>query len=433
MDWLQGISQGFGMAFASLAIYMWYCFVSQNDYLSSFLPGGYKKFYHLRKSTTTFDDIIGHNLIKKDLKQTLDGKSPVKGFIFSGVSGTGKTMMARAIASYAEDKVFAEIYADTLDTDIVLRTIDHLIANHSPIVIYIDECHKMLSRFSNYFLRKLDGFDVLDNVLFVCSTNESFTRENPLIRTGRFKHYTFEAPSYECRKLWFQKYRPDDNIDILLTNSEGLSYADLTNTPTELSASKILTSNFGFMTEMKTFTEEQLRRIAYHEIGHFMMALCCKNSSDPLMCSLENTNHIGGVNIIKQSTIYTFEQLEAQLIVLLGGRIAEWYLTGMTSTLFNDDADKIETVLKAIEKNRMITNFSYRFHDDYITHLESEMKTYYSSINIDLFEQLTDILIQRRIIKVNDVAHLITDHLHTFTPKPFVPDISKSKKLTKSS
>lgn len=431
MDWFQAFANAFGMILSVAMMYIGYTVISHNDYLSSFLPGGYKKFYHLRTATTTFEDIIGHDLIKKDLQETLNGKNDIRGFIFSGMSGTGKTMMARAVANYAKDKIFVEIYADTLESDLVVRTIDHVIKNHVPVVIYIDECHNILSKFSTYFLRKLDGFDKLDQVLFICATNDPIATNGPiatknaLIRTGRFKQYKFETPTYEGRKRWFEKYRPQDDITILLANSEGLTYADLASVPTELSASAVLSSNLGFTTEKATFNEEQIRRIAYHEVGHFIMALLCKHASDPLMCSLENNGPIGGLNIISLKTIYTFEQLQALIMILLGGRLAERYLTGTTSTLFEDDAEKIEILLKTMEKNRMIGKLYFGNRGDYITHLESEIDLYYDSLGIDVFQAITDRLIQKTIITVDDISDLIPNR-HTFMPKLFVPTIKET-------
>lgn len=400
---MEVIFQGFGFLFAVVIFYYYYHILSQIDAIARYFPGGYRKYFKIRTSTTTFDEIIGQDLIKEDLKNS----SQIQGFIFSGPPGTGKTMLAKAIANHFSDRTFAEIYVNRIDSDIIISTIDYLISNYSKngLIIYLDECYSVLSQFTDYFLRNLDGFERIENVLFICSTNHDLIDLSALTRKGRFKYYTFFLPNEQLRTKYFEKYRPHDleHLSTLVANSEGLSYAELADLPVIPTIKPLLENKLGFVTEQHPLTTKDQRRVAVHELGHFLIACLCSNVEIPTICTLENHFQVLGANRIKTQKIYSTTDIDAIVAFLLGGTVAEFHFIGVKSTLCQEDLRQIKDFVKMIIDNRLITNFTFLDEEKYLNHLENEALNILQMIPAYDFECLLQEFLEKKLFTFSDL------------------------------
>jgi SpoVK/Ycf46/Vps4 family AAA+-type ATPase len=185
-----------------------YNFLSMIEPFCFYLPYGIGRYYKVHKNITTkFSDVIGSEEIKDELKAHLKyftlTKNISKGFLFQGVSGTGKTNMARAVAGES-NLPFIEIFINDIKEVNIPVVFNAVIKKYSPCIIFIDECESIMNGFSDTFLRKFDGLESIDNVFLILATTGNV---NPAMnRSGRIdKVINFELPTYNDRLEMFNK------------------------------------------------------------------------------------------------------------------------------------------------------------------------------------------------------------------------------------
>jgi cell division protease FtsH len=288
---LIGVACVFGALFIFFQTIEPFCF---------YLPGGLGKYYKLHKNISTkYSDLVGCDEIIKDIKLFLDTDYSIRGqgMLFSGPPGNGKTLMARAIAG--ESKIpFVEICCDnTREIEVIPLIFDHILKTHGKCVIFLDECESILKYSSNTFLRKIDGLESNNNIIFICCTNNASELPEGLTRSGRLeKVINFTNPNINNRKLVLEKLFGSDiddkflSLDDLVNMTANFSYADINRLYRDVKAhpecfqSKVQKSianiSFGKNTQ-DMIHDKHRKRLCYHEIGHAFMAYIVKDYEMP--------------------------------------------------------------------------------------------------------------------------------------------------------
>lgn len=367
--------------------------------LYAFLTGNFKN--KIKKSAPkeidiSFDDIAGHEEAKKDIQEVLDitknkkkyedmNIKPIKGILLYGQPGNGKTMFAKAIAKECNAEFFSISGSEMIELYVGMgakrvRDIFKEARKAKRSVIFIDEIDAIGQKRSggtdggdreynqtiNQLLTLMDGFDSHKyEILVVAATNQLEILDNALLRPGRFdRQIHIGKPSFigrkEILKVYFDKHKEtieltNDDYEKIAGLTIDFSGADISNLVNE---ARIMTVKDGDnKTKLKHVIEarnkvlignpradiklmdEELKRIAYHEVGHTVMILnYSKNNIEQV--SITPYGNALGITVQtpdKDNYNYTKTELENEIYSLLGGRGAEEvFLKDISSGASND-------------------------------------------------------------------------------------------------
>jgi cell division protease FtsH len=345
------------------------------------------------REKVTFKDVAGIDEAKDELQeiieylkepkkfQRLGGKIP-KGVLLIGPPGTGKTLLARAIAGEAKVPFFSISGSDFVELFVGVgasrvRDLFDEGKKHSPCLIFIDEIdavgrqrgaglgggHDEREQTLNALLVEMDGFDPNVGVIIIAATNRPDILDTALLRPGRFdRRITVPTPDVRGReeilKVHTRKVPLSKEVDLrlLARSTPGFNGADLANLINEaaLFASrkgkkKIDMKDFEYAkdkvlmgAERKSMiiSDEEKKMTAYHEAGHALIA-ALDDAADPLhkVSIIPRGMALGVTQQLPLSDKYSYSKdyLEAQLCVLLAGRISEEvFLNKITSGAGND-------------------------------------------------------------------------------------------------
>lgn len=345
------------------------------------------------KEKVTFKDVAGIDEAKDELQeiieylkepkkfQRLGGKIP-KGVLLIGSPGTGKTLLARAIAGEAKVPFFSISGSDFVELFVGVgasrvRDLFDEGKKHSPCLIFIDEIdavgrqrgaglgggHDEREQTLNALLVEMDGFDPNVGVIIIAATNRPDILDTALLRPGRFdRRITVPTPDVRGRedilKVHTRKVPLSKEVDlkVLARSTPGFNGADLANLINEaaLFASrkgkkKIDMNDFEYAkdkvlmgAERKSMiiSDEEKKMTAYHEAGHALIA-ALDDAADPLhkVSIIPRGMALGVTQQLPLNDKYSYSKdyLEAQLCVLLAGRISEEvFLNKITSGAGND-------------------------------------------------------------------------------------------------
>ncbi|HEY5653280.1 MAG TPA: ATP-dependent zinc metalloprotease FtsH [Pontiella sp.] len=345
------------------------------------------------KNKITFKDVAGVNEAKEELEevveflkdpkqfQKLGGKMP-KGVLLSGSPGTGKTLLAKAVAGEAGVPFFTISGSDFVEMFVGIgasrvRDMFEQGKKHAPCIIFIDEIDAVgRSRFSgiggghdereqtlNALLVEMDGFDTQEGIIIVAATNRPDVLDPALLRPGRFdRQVVVDLPTLtgreEILKIHSRNVRLSDKVDLSRSarGTSGFSGADLANLVNEAA---LLASRRGAdFVEQQDMEEardkvmwgrerrshvldsEEKKLVAYHEAGH-AIAMYFTPECEPIhkVTIIPRGQALGSTMWLPEKDRYTESQkrLEASLISLLGGRTAEELIFGVVHTgAYND-------------------------------------------------------------------------------------------------
>jgi cell division protease FtsH len=343
-------------------------------------------------STVTFDDVAGVDEAKEEVKEIVDflreperfseigGRIP-KGVLLVGPPGTGKTLLARSIAGeanapflFASGSDFVEMYAGVGASRI--RKLFKDARRHPACIIFIDEIdavgrsrgsaslsHEEREQTLNQLLVEMDGFAPNQGIVVIAATNRPDILDPALLRPGRFdRQVTVGAPDVKGReqilKIHSKKVAVDAAVDLrqVARGTPGFSGAELANLVNEAAlfavrSGRQIVTDFDFDqardkvlmgAERKSLTMTDHERItcAYHESGHAVVAALLP-AADPLhkVTIIPRGRALGVTMQLPEGDRHTHtrEFLEAQIAILMGGRIAEeLFLRQMTSGAGND-------------------------------------------------------------------------------------------------
>jgi len=351
------------------------------------------RLHSTQQKKVTFKDVAGVEEAKEELQeiieflrepqkfQKLGGRIP-KGVLLIGPPGTGKTLLARAIAGEASVPFFSISGSDFVEMFVGVgasrvRDLFEQGKKNAPCIIFIDEIdavgrhrgaglgggHDEREQTLNQLLVEMDGFESNEGVILVAATNRPDVLDPALLRPGRFdRRVVVGRPDVQGReailRVHTKKIPLGDNVDlsVLARGTPGLAGADLANLVNEaalnaarqnrkvvtmldfeLAKDKIL---MGAERKSLILSEAEKRNTAYHEAGHALVAAVLPNA-DPLhKVTIIPRGMALGVTMqlpIDDKHSYNKDYLQAQLAILMAGRIAEErFMHHMTTGAGND-------------------------------------------------------------------------------------------------
>ncbi len=342
------------------------------------------KLYGLDKEKAIFDDIAGNDSAKQDLQEVVDflkhpkkyealGAKIPRGVLLVGSPGTGKTLLARAVAGEANVPFFSISGSEFVEMFVGVgasrvRDLFAKAKKNAPAIIFIDEIdavgrrrgsgmgggHDEREQTLNQILVEMDGFDVGANVIVLAATNRADVLDPALLRPGRFDRRTnIMLPERRDReailKVHFKNKPVDATVDIdsLAAKTAGSSGADLANIANEAAivaasrnAKKISNSDLteafekiaiGPERKMKIMSEQEKEMTAYHEAGHAIVGHVLPDSDPVHKVTIIPRGGTGGVTwfLPPEDKSYTsIIEFKDVLARALGGRIAEKLIYG---------------------------------------------------------------------------------------------------------
>jgi cell division protease FtsH len=344
----------------------------------------------------TFQDVAGVEEAKEELKEIIDflkdpqrfqrlgGRIP-KGVLLVGAPGTGKTLLARAVAGEADVPFFFISGSDFVEMFVGVgasrvRDLFDQGKKHPPCLIFIDEIdavgrqrgaglgggHDEREQTLNQLLVEMDGFDSNEGIILIAATNRPDILDSALLRPGRFdRRIVVNMPDVKGReeilKVHVRKIPLDKDVDlkVLARSTPGFCGADLANLVNEAALlaarngqnavnmqdmesakDKVL---MGVERKSMIISEEEKKSTAYHEAGHALVAALIPEA-DPIhkVTIIPRGMALGLTQQLPLDDRYTYSKqyLEAQLSVLLAGRVAELLLLGQTTTGAANDFEK---------------------------------------------------------------------------------------------
>jgi cell division protease FtsH len=343
-------------------------------------------------TTVTFADVAGVDEAKEEVKEIVDflrepgrfaaigGRIP-KGVLLVGPPGTGKTLLARSIAGeakapflFASGSDFVEMYAGVGASRI--RKLFKDARRHPSCIVFIDELdavgrsrggnslsHEEREQTLNQLLVEMDGFSPNQGIVVIAATNRPDILDPALLRPGRFdRQVTVGAPDVRGReqilRIHARKVAVDAEVDLrqVARGTPGFSGAELANLVNEAAlfavrrGRQIVTDEdfdqardkvlMGAERKSLTMSEHERVTCAYHESGHAVVAALLPNA-DPLhkVTIIPRGRALGVTMQLPEGDRHTHtrEFLEAQIAILMGGRVAEEiFLRQMTSGAGND-------------------------------------------------------------------------------------------------
>ncbi len=364
------------------------------------------KIYLERKTGVTFDDVAGIDEAEAELEEIVSflkdkdrygrlGARIPKGILLVGPPGTGKTLMARAVAGEAGVPFFSISGSEFVEMFVGVgaarvRDLFEQARAAAPCIIFIDELDA-LGRARNSFggfggndekeqtlnqlLAELDGFDPRVGIVLLAATNRPEILDPALMRAGRFdRQVVIDRPDRKGRvailKVHIKNVIIDQDVDIdaIAGLTPGFTGADLANLineaailATRRSAGKVAMEDFvaaverviaGTERRSRILNPEERRRVAYHEMGHALVASALK-TADPVQKVSIIPRSIGALGYTLQRPtedrfLITSGELRERMVVLLAGRAAEDLIFGEISTGAADDLAKVTDIAREI-------------------------------------------------------------------------------------
>lgn len=362
------------------------------------------------QSRVTFDDVAGIDEARAELQEVVDFlKSPAKyrrlggripkGVLLVGAPGTGKTLLARAVAGEAHVPFFSMSGSEFVEMFVGVgaarvRELFEEAKKRAPCIIFIDELdaigksrssgrgmvmsHDEREQTLNQLLVEMDGFDPNTHVIIMAATNTPEVLDPALLRAGRFdRQVVIDKPDIAGREAILKvhakklKLAPDVDLRLIAARTPGMVGADLANIINEAAllaarrgGSSVADQDLeaaidrvmlGLEKKSRVMTAEEKERVAYHESGHAVVALALPNT-DPVHRLSIIPRTLGALGHMLQLPtqeryLMTRPQLEDQMCVMLGGRGAEDLVyNGVISTGASDDLQRVTELARQMVK-----------------------------------------------------------------------------------
>jgi cell division protease FtsH len=356
-----------------------------------------------------FADVAGADESKFELEEVVDflknpdkyteigGKIP-KGVLLVGPPGTGKTLLAKAVAGEAGAPFFKMSGADFVEMFVGVgaarvRDLFRQARENSPCIIFIDEIDAIgRTRSSagfggndereqtlNQLLVEMDGFDSRTGVIILAATNRPEILDQALLRPGRFdRQVLVDKPDLEGRfailKIHTRNIKLSKDIDLhkIAQSAAGLAGADLANIANEAALMAVRSNRkevnqqdfeeaieksvAGLQRKSRILTEDERKKVAYHEVGHALTAFMTKGAQPISKISIIPRGMSALGYTLQYPTEDRFLMSESELLgsidTLLGGRAAEELVFGEISTGAGNDISRASDLVR-----RMITEF----------------------------------------------------------------------------
>ena len=346
------------------------------------------KVYMEKQTGVTFKDVAGQDEAKESLQEIIDflhnpqkytaiGAKLPKGALLVGSPGTGKTLLAKAVAGEANDPFFSISGSDFVEMFVGMgasrvRDLFQQAAKVAPCIIFIDEIDAVgrardnrygnnseQEQTLNQLLSEIDGFEPSKGIVCLAATNRPEILDKALLRPGRFdRRIIVDKPNLQGRldtlKVHTRKIKLSDDVDLrkIAQATAGAVGADLANLVNEAALRAVrkgrqtvnqedLLVSFETViagTEKKNtvLTDMEKRLVAYHEVGHALVAALEKHSQPVSKITIvPHTSGALGYTMQmpeEEKFLSTAEELRTELRTLVGGRAAEQVVFGVQTT-----------------------------------------------------------------------------------------------------
>lgn len=357
------------------------------------LGGNKAKMYMEKQTGVTFKDVAGQDEAKESMQEIIDflhnphkykeiGAKLPKGVLLVGSPGTGKTLLAKAVAGEAGVPFFSISGSDFEEVFVGVganrvRSLFQQAEKVAPCIVFIDEIdavgHTRDNRFGNndqtlnQLLGQMDGFDSSKGVVILAATNRPEILDKALLRAGRFdRRITVELPNLQGRldtlKVHTRKIKLAEDVDLrrIAQATAGAVGADLANLANEAAlravrhGRKLVTQEDLLVsfetviagTEKKNtvLTDTEKRLVSYHEVGHALITALEKNSEPVSKITIvPHTSGALGYTMQlpeEEKFLHTAHELKARLRTMVGGRAAEEVVFGVQTTGAADDIQR---------------------------------------------------------------------------------------------
>ena len=356
------------------------------------------------KRKTTFADVAGADEEKEELREIVEflknpkkynelGARIPKGVLLVGPPGTGKTLLARAVAGEAGVPFFSISGSDFVEMFVGVgasrvRDLFEQAKKNSPCIIFIDEIdavgrqrgaglgggHDEREQTLNQLLVEMDGFGANEGVIMIAATNRPDVLDPALMRPGRFdRQVVVSYPDIKGREEILKVHArgkplaPDVNLKTIAKSTAGFTGADLENLLNEaalLAARRNLkaitmaeieeaTIKVVVGTEKKShvMTDREKKLTAYHEAGHAVATYYCPTQDPVHQISIIPRGMAGGYTMhlpTEDRSYQSRKEMKEDLVVLLGGRVAEALTLDDISTGASDDIERATKVARSM-------------------------------------------------------------------------------------
>ena len=354
------------------------------------------------KDKVTFKDVAGVDEEKEELQEIVEflknpkkyvemGARIPKGVLLVGHPGTGKTLLAKAVAGEANVPFFIISGSDFVEMFVGVgasrvRDLFEDAKKHAPCIVFIDEIdavgrqrgaglgggHDEREQTLNQLLVEMDGFGKNEGVIVLAATNRPDVLDKALLRPGRFdRQIVVSAPDVKAREQILQvharkkKIAPDVELSVIAKNTTGFSGADLENV---LNEAALLTARrnkeeigmleiedamvkvtMGPEKRTKVRNEKEQKLVAYHEAGHAVVSRFLPTQDPVHQISIIPRGMAGGYTMYRPTEDKSFmskSEMEESIVSLLGGRVAEKIILNDISTGASNDIERATKIAR---------------------------------------------------------------------------------------
>ena len=356
------------------------------------------------KKKVTFADVAGADEVKEELEEVVEFlKSPrkfteigariPKGVLLYGPPGTGKTLVARAVAGEADVPFFSISGSDFVEMFVGVgasrvRDLFEQAKKNAPCIVFIDEIdavgrqrgaglgggHDEREQTLNQLLVEMDGFEANEGIIIIAATNRPDILDPALLRPGRFdRQVTMDVPDVLGREEILKVHskgkpiEPDVDLNVLARRTPGFTGADLANLVNEaalLSARKghkkitmdaledsVERVIAGPEKKSRIISDYEKKLVSYHEAGHALVGHLLPHT-DPLhKVSIIPRGRAGGYTLLlprEDRRYMTKSQILDQVVMLLGGRVAEALVLKEISTGAQNDLERATELVRKL-------------------------------------------------------------------------------------
>ena len=354
------------------------------------------------KNRVTFDDVAGVDEEKEELEEIVEflknpkkftdmGARIPKGVLLVGQPGTGKTLLAKAVAGEAGVPFYSISGSDFVEMFVGVgasrvRDLFEQAKKNAPCIIFIDEIdavgrqrgaglgggHDEREQTLNQLLVEMDGFSDNEGVIILAATNRPDVLDKALLRAGRFdRQIVVGSPDVKAREQILEvharkkKLSEDVDLKVIAKNTSGFAGADLENVLNEaalLAARRnykeigmkeiedaMVKVTMGPEKKTRVRSEKENRLVAYHEAGHAVVSRYLATQDPVHQISIVPRGMAGGYTMYRPTEDKSFmskTEMEENIVSLLGGRVAEALILNDISTGASNDIERASQIAR---------------------------------------------------------------------------------------